>query len=451
MHRRFSTTGICLTIASALALAACGGGGDDGAEGGGDGGNTPAAAACAPSSGNVNLTFTTWVPGMDKVVALWNKKNANIQVKVQTGPSGNSGTYQNFFNQIKAGNAPDVGQVEYDALPNFRVQDGLVNIAGCKPVEGAQAKFVDWTWNQVTFGEDNAVYAVPQDTGPIAMFYRADLFKKAGIAVPKTWDEYAAAAKKIKAEGAYITNFPKTDVNWFAGMVWQNGGKWFENDGDKWTVKLTDPKSTQVADYWQKLIENDEVSKLASFSDEWNKSFDTGKQWTWISAVWGSSTLRTGAPSTAGKWSVTQSPQWTAGANAAGNWGGSSTAVLKGSKHPYEAAQFAMWLNTDPEALALSNKLGGLYPAAKEGQNLPAFTSGDPFYGNEKIFDTFKQASEQVKPDFTWGPTMTQTYTDVSDGFGAALGGKGTLNDALKTGQQKTIDALKAQSIPVNE
>ncbi len=46
---------------------------------------------------------------------------------------------------------------------------------------------------------------------------------------------------------------------------------------------------------------------------------------------------------------------------------------------------------------------------------------------------------------------MTKTYTDVSDGFGKAAGGSGTLLDALKSGQQKTVDALKAQSIPVKE
>jgi multiple sugar transport system substrate-binding protein len=386
---------------------------------------------------------------MDKVVDLWNQKNPNIQVKVQTGPSGNSGTYQNFFNEIKAGNAPDLGQIEYDALPNFRVQDGLTNIADCAPVKGAQRKFVDWTWNQATFGESNAVYAIPQDTGPIAMFYRKDLFDAAGLKVPTTWDEYAQDAAIIKSKGAYITNFPKTDVNWFAGMVWQNGGQWFQNDGKTWTVDLTNAKSTQVADYWQKLIDSGEVSKLASFSDEWNKSFDDGQQWTWISAVWGASTLQSGAPSTSGKWAVAPMPQWSAGDKAAGDWGGSSTAVLKGSKHPYEASKFAMWLNTDPDALALENKLGGLYPAAKAGADISAFTGGQEFYGGQKIYDVFKEASAQVNPDFTWGPTMTQTYTDVSDGFGAALSGSGTLTDALKTGQQKTIDALKAQSIPV--
>ena len=412
MKTKSKAAATAVAVAAVLALAACS------SSGASAGSSSSASAGCAPSSGTVSLTFTTWVPGMDKVVDLWNQKNPDIQVKVQTGPNGNSGTYQNFFNEIKAGNAPDLGQVEYDALPNFRVQDGLTNIASCKPVADAKSDFVDWTWNQVTFGEKNAVYAVPQDTGPVAMFYRKDLFQAARIPVPTTWDEYAKDAALIKAKGAYITNFPKTDVNWFAGMVWQNGGQWFQNDGKAWTVDLTGDKSTQVADYWQKLIANGQVSKLASFSDEWNKSFDDGQQWT-------------------------------SGGNQAGDWGGSSTAVLKGSKHPYEAAKFAVWLNTDPEALALENKLGGLYPAAKAGADLDAFTSGQPFYGGQKIYDVFKQASSQVNPDFTWGPTMTQTYTDVSDGFGAALGGSGTLGDALKTGQDKTISALKQQSIPV--
>jgi len=116
-----------------------------------------------------------------------------------------------------------------------------------------------------------------------------------------------------------------------------------------------------------------------------------------------------GAPDTAGKWAVAPMPQWEDGGKAAGNWGGSSTAVLKGSDHPYEAAQFALWLNTDPEALALANKLGGLYPAAKWATGLAAFTGGVEYFGGQKIYEVFAEASSNVDPDFTWGPTMTQT------------------------------------------
>ncbi len=122
--------------------------------------------SCEPSTGKVNLDFTSWIPGIEDVVDVWNEENPDIQVKVQTGPNGNGGTYQNFFNQLKAGNAPDLGQIEYDALPNFRVQDGLTDLAACDDVLDAKDEFVDWTWGQVSFGEEDAVYAIPQDAGP---------------------------------------------------------------------------------------------------------------------------------------------------------------------------------------------------------------------------------------------------------------------------------------------
>jgi len=133
------------------------------------------------------------------------------------------------------------------------------------------------------------------------------------------------------------------------------------------------------------------------------------------------------------------------------NWGGSSTAVFKGSKHVYEAAQFALWLNTSEEALSLLNAKANLYPATKAGASLPALSKGVEFYGDQKIYEVFAQASGQVSPDFTWGPTMTATYTNASDGFKAAVSGKGTLTDALTAAQASTIKTLKSQAIPVKE
>jgi multiple sugar transport system substrate-binding protein len=85
--------------------------------------------------------------------------------------------------------------VEYDSLSSFRLQDGLVNIAECPGISDASGQFVDWTWSQAQLG-DEGVYAVPQDTGPMALYYRKDLFDAAGIAPPTTWEEYYQAASR---------------------------------------------------------------------------------------------------------------------------------------------------------------------------------------------------------------------------------------------------------------
>ncbi|PRY65038.1 multiple sugar transport system substrate-binding protein [Glaciihabitans tibetensis] len=444
MHTPKRLGAIALLATTAIVLSGCSSAGDSEDSG-------SAAASCEPATEAVELTFTSWIPGIEEVVDVWNAENPDIQVTVQTGPNGNSGTYQNFFTQLEAGNAPDLGQIEYDALPNFRVQDGLVNIADCAGVADAQEDFVDWTWSQVSFGEEDSVYAIPQDSGPMALFYRSDLFEANNIAVPTTWEEFATAAEQVRAAGGYITNFSQNDVNQFAGLVWQAEGSWFENDGTNWTVDLTGDESTTVADYWQDLIDRDLVSTYPGWTTEWDNAYNTGEVWSWNSAAWGANSIISGAPSTAGNWSVAASPQWEAGGESSGNWGGSSTAVFTGSEHPYEAAQFAMWLNTSDESLTMLNESAQIYPAAVAGLELPSLAAGVDFYGGQAIYDVFSEASGQVSSDFVWGPTMTQTYNDVSDGFKAAVSGTGTLSEALESAQTSTIDALKAQSIPVAE
>ncbi|MFG2310902.1 ABC transporter substrate-binding protein [Streptomyces sp. NPDC048566] len=439
----------CLTGAVVLALATATG---CGSGGGGGGADDAAGSSCKPASGKVTLQYWSWVPGMQKAVDLWNSEHPDVQVKLKTTPAGNAGTYQNMSNALKAGKAPDLGQIEYDSLASFRLKDGLRDIAKCPGVGAAQDKFVDWTWSQVGFGAGgkDGIWAVPQDTGPMALFYRKDIFDKLGLKAPTTWDEYAADAVKIKKAGKYITHYSQTDPNWFTGLLWQNKATMFQRDGDSWKVTVDRPESRQVADYWQKLIDKHLVATdLQGFSPALYKSWNDGEVVTWISAAWGYSTIRDNAKSTAGKWAVAPMPQWQPGDEQAGNWGGSTTAVLSGSKHPAEASRFALWLNSDPKALEILNREGGLYPAAKKGLDLPALKQPVDFYGKQRIFDVFAKASADVDNGFTWGPTMTDTYRYISDGTAGAVGGKGTLADVLKQTQSQSVESLRKQSLDV--
>ncbi|GGY55318.1 sugar ABC transporter substrate-binding protein [Streptomyces omiyaensis] len=447
MRDRTSSVRRCMLGGVALSLTfltACGGGGG--------GSDDAAGAACKPSGGKVTLDYWSWVPGMQKAVDVWNGDNPDIQVELKTVPSGNAGTYQNLSHALKAGKAPDLGQIEYDSLASFRLKEGLTDISSCPGVEEAGAAFVDWTWSQVEFGAggEDGVWAVPQDTGPMALFYRKDVYDELGMRAPATWNEYADQARRLKKEGKFITHFSQTDPNWFTGLLWQNKATMFERSDDSWKVTVDRPESRQVADYWQKLIDDKLVATdLQGFSPALYKAWNDGEVVTWVSAAWGYSTIRDNAKATAGAWAVAPMPQWKAGDRQAGNWGGSTTTVMAGSEHPAEAAKFALWLNTDPEALEILNREGGLYPAAKAGLELPALQQPVDFYGKQKVFDVFAQASTQVDTGFTWGPTMTDTYRFLSDGTANTIAGKSTLGDVLEDTGTRSAESLRKQSLDV--
>jgi multiple sugar transport system substrate-binding protein len=404
------------------------------------------AASCAPAKGKVTLQYWNTVPGMDQVVALWNKKNPNIQVTTKNISNDQYGT---LGNALKAGKAPALAQVGYDELPNLRTQNAFVDASACSAATAAKSKFAPWTWSQTSFA-GTGVFAFPQDTGPMALYVRSDIFKQHGLKIPTTWDEYAADAQKLHDADANLsmTFFDPNNAEWFNGLLWQNNAEMYGYSGDKWHVTVASDQSKQVAEYWQKLIGAKLVrTDLANGSTQMYAAYQKNQIASYVGAAWGYSMFRDNLPKQAGKWTIVPMPTW--GSNAAsGDWGGSTVAFMKGNTHLYESVKFNSWLNTDPEALALENKLGGLYPAATAGSELPALSQGVPYYNNEKIFDVFADSSKNIDTSFSWGPTQKTVNLALQDAMAKAAAGSGTLTDALSAAQAAALKSMKEQAIP---
>jgi multiple sugar transport system substrate-binding protein len=405
-----------------------------------------AAPSCAPAQGNVTLQYWNTVPGMDQVVALWNKNNPTIKVEIK---NVSNDQYGQLGNALKAGTAPELAQVGYDELANLRTQDAFVDVSACADAKAAKDKFVPWTWSQASFG-DTGVFAMPQDTGPMALFVRSDIFTKYGIAIPKTWDEYAAAAQKLHAAdpSLTITFFDPNNAEWFNGLLWQNSAHMYQYADDKWQVTVDSAQSRQVAEYWQKLIAAKLVrTDLANTSPPMYAAYEKDQVATYVGAAWAYGMFRDNLPKQAGKWTIVPMPTW-GSSPASGDWGGSTVAFMKGDQHLYESVKFNVWLNTDPDALALENKLGGLYPASLAGLQLPALSQGVPYYNNQKIFDVFADSSKNIDTSFTWGPTQKTVNLALQDAMAKAAAGTGTLSDALKAAQDTALSSMKDQAIP---
>ncbi|HAT46839.1 MAG TPA: sugar ABC transporter substrate-binding protein, partial [Ktedonobacter sp.] len=258
--RRFASGFAIVSVALLIIvpLAACGGGSSSG----------------STSSGPVNLTYWSWIPGMDKQVALFNQTHPNIHI---TWSNVGSGTieYNKLFTAIKANNEPDVSQVEFQTLPQFETTGALVDLSkyGANAVKN---QFPTWMWNQVSLS--NAIYAIPQDGGPMVLYYRADLFQKYHLPVPTTWAQYADDAAKLHAANpsSYITDFPPRQPGQFVGYVWQDGGSMFSISGQSWKVSINNPQALQVASYWQDLIDKKLVKTDPDFDNAWYNDLQTG-------------------------------------------------------------------------------------------------------------------------------------------------------------------------------
>jgi multiple sugar transport system substrate-binding protein len=412
-------------------------------------------AACGGSStsnnsttptGPVTLTYWSWIPGMDKQVALFNQTHPQIHVTLSNVGSGPI-EYNKLFTAIKANNEPDLAQIEFQTLPQFETTGSLVELSqyGANSVKD---QFPSWMWNEVTLS--NGVYAIPQDGGPMALYYREDIFTKYNLPVPTTWTQYADDAAKLHAANpkSYITDFPPRNPGWFTGLVWQNGGNLFSISGQSWKVSINNPQALQVASYWQDLISKKLIKTDPDFTNAWYNDLQTGALATWISGAWGNGILQANAPQSAGKWRVAPLPQWQSGQTISSNWGGSTTATFKRSQHPQQASVFAQWISANVQSAELEFTTGA-YPASLAALSSSTVNSPQPFFGNQVINQVFSDSAKQVNVNFQWGPTMEQVYNDMGDNFANAVNGTGTLSDGLNAVQQSTITYMKKQGFSV--
>jgi multiple sugar transport system substrate-binding protein len=399
--------------------------------------------------GPIELTFWSWTSNIDTVVAAWNTANPDIQVTVSEQAAGDD-LVTLVLNSAQSGDAPDLVQVEYQALPTLVSNDVLADISD--HVGDAAGEFAPGLWEQVTLGTD-AVYAVPQDSGPMMFYYRADIFEELGLEVPTTWDEFAETARAVREadEDRYLMTFSSTDPGWFAGLSQQAGASWWGVEGESWRVSIDDEATQRVAEYWGDLVAEDAIDDQPMYTPEWNAALNDGSQIGWISAIWAPAVLEGNAGDTANQWRMAPLPQWSAGENVTGNWGGSSTGVTNDSENAEAAAEFARWMNTAPEAVELLITESTVYPAAISGQRSPALSQPPEFFSEQTDFYQQAQAIADTAAGFIWGPNVNVAYDAYRDAFGAAITDGTPFADAVAQMQQVTIDDMRQQGFTVTE
>ncbi|MEU1449298.1 ABC transporter substrate-binding protein [Streptomyces mirabilis] len=449
-YRRWAVATGAAALTTVL-LAACGSSNDTttpGATSGTSGGS--GGAGCR--SGATSLTFWGWSAGYDLAVKKFNQTHPDICVKLENaGAAGDE--YVKLSDALKAhSGTPDVAQIEYFELPSFEITKSLVDLTPYG-VGAAKQNEAPAAWSAVTQG--SAQYAMPVDLGPLALYYNSAVFTRHKIAVPATWSQFAAAADTLHAADpkAAITNFDPVDAQPVLAMMQQYGAFPFTySGGDRLGINFTGAAQTAFADFWQGLIDKKEVTTAADFSPAQWANLDSGANAARISPAWGPVGMQGSIKKTIGSWRAAPVPQQQAGQSAGGNWGGSTLAVVKGTVHTKEAAEFAKWFGGSADTWPiLSGDVAGAFPGYLPLLNSPAFQSRTlPISGTSQPNKVFAKAAQDLRP-IQWPPIMTAALTQWTSTFAGVAKGTETLPEAFKTFQQQMVSYAKAQGFTVTK
>src|SRR5437870_7090167 len=121
--------------------------------------------------------------------------------------------------------------------------------------------------------------AVPQYHAVFVSAYREDLFKKASLKPPETWEDLYKVGRELKKMGNPVgipisQNFDTISTG--SAVMWCFGAKEVDKDGK--TVKINSPQTAEVVEWYKKMYRDCMEPEVLSWTDASNnESLQQGK------------------------------------------------------------------------------------------------------------------------------------------------------------------------------
>ncbi len=125
--------------------------------------------------------------------------------------------------------------------------------------------------------------AVPQYHAYFVATYREDLFKKASLKIPDTWEDLYTVGKELKKMGHPVgipiaQNYDS--ISTAGPVLWCHGGMEVDKDGR--TVRINSPATEQVVEWYKKMFRDCMEPEVLSWTDASNnQAIQAGKS-SWI-------------------------------------------------------------------------------------------------------------------------------------------------------------------------
>jgi len=402
----------------------------------------PATLAAQDTSLSADLKIWGWEGAIEALQAADTAFQAaypNVKFEYVKRPPAD--TYQQLQLAASAGSGgPDISMIEDSHLAQYVQLGVLADITD--QVAPYVEKMNSYKWDQAK--AEGRVYAMPWDSGPCAVFYRRDIFEKAGVDPESlgTWDDYYNAAKTIreKADVPMLQEAKaKNSGRTFETLLWQRGLGYIDADGK--LILDTEPKVQETLEYLGKFWQEDLAADTESWTDPWYKAFADGKVATIPGAVWMGTFFKSFiAPDAAGKWGVVRLPAWAGEESRASNDGGSALAVWAGTKQQDAAwAYIEYHLGRDDSQLAMY-KASDIFPSLETTYSDSFFKEPDPYFGDETVRTLFAQIVKEIPKAGVYSPNYQEMNSLLTPEI-----------QKYALGKQDAQTALKAAAKSINE
>lgn len=421
MRRGIAATALVASLA--LAATACGGDSDSGDDGKADG---PVTITWWDTSNATNEA-----PTYQALIKDFEAANKDIKVKYVNVPFDQA---QNKFDTAAgAKGAPDVLRSEVGWTPAFAKKGFFLPLDGTEALKD-QAQFQPSLMEQAKY--EGKTYGVPLVTDTLALVYNKELFEKAGVEAPKTWDELKKAAATVKDKTGVDGYWGSTQAYYAQSFLYGEGTDTVDADAKKITVKS--PEAVKAYETWLSLYKGKGLHKADTTADAYahiQEAFVSGKVASIIQGPWEITNFYKGSAfKDKNNLGIATVPAGSSGKGGAPT-GGHNLSVYAGSDKAHQEAslKFINFMTSakTQESIALKNST---LPTREDAYT--AEVKADPgIAGYQTVLAAAQPRPALPEYSSLWGP-LDETLPQIA-------GGKKSLDEGLTS-----VEASIAKLVP---
>ena len=352
--------------------------------------------ACASSTSGPVTTLRFWAMGREgevvaELIADFERENPGIRVHAQQIPW--SAAHEKFLTAFVGNATPDLAQLGNTWMAEFAALGALEPVD--RRLEGSAVSreaYFPGTWDGNVV--DGVTYGLPWYVDTRVLFYRRDLFARAGYStMPQRWDEFRAALAAVRRQSGGKTfplMLPLNEYEPLVVMGLQAGSPLLADDATRGAFSQAEFR--RAFDFYLGLyrdqlappVRNNEIANLY-------QEFARGYFAAMITGPWNLGEFqRRLPPELQGAWTTAPLPGPDGPASGFSLAGGSSLVMFRRSRHPDAAWKLMEFLSRPEQQLRFYHLTGDL-PARREAWADTAL-SADP------RIRAFGEQLQRVKP-----------------------------------------------------